>query len=51
LIDYCLTSSKQYFSYIQYDNKINNNKKNYVEMGEGMGQWLLTASEKVLRVG
>jgi hypothetical protein len=26
-------------------------KKNYVEMGEGMGQWLLTASEKVLRVG
>ena len=40
LIDYCLTFSEQYFSYmyIQDENKFNNIYINYIEMREGMSQ-------------
>jgi len=37
LIDYCLTCTKLYFSYIQDENTFNNNK-NYIEMREEIGQ-------------
>ena len=51
LIDFCLTSSEQYFSYIQDENKFHNTNvhKNYIEMREGKGQLsqrLLTATKK-----
>jgi hypothetical protein len=35
LVEYCLTSSEQYFSYGQGENKFNN--KNYIEMREVIG--------------
>ena len=54
MIDYGLTSSEQYFSYIQDENKFDNISKLYrsyiIEMREGWGQpssRLLTATEKV----
>jgi hypothetical protein len=41
-IDYCLTPSEQYFSYIQDENKFNKKKKNYIEMR----QRILATTEK-----
>jgi hypothetical protein len=39
LIDYCLTTSVQYFSYIWDENKLYNIYiYNYIEMRVGMGQ-------------
>ena len=50
MIDYCLTFGEQYVSYIQDENKFNNIYKLYRNK-EGMGQRLLTATEKVWIVG
>jgi hypothetical protein len=54
LVEYCLTSSEQYFSYGQGENKFNN--KNYIEMREVIGQpgqrpLTVTVTEKVCSVG
>jgi len=46
-IDYCLTPSEQYFSYIQDENKFNKKKTNYIEMRQRI--WL--PLKKIWRVG
>jgi len=35
LIDYSITANEQYFSYVQYDIKLTNIKKDFTEIMEG----------------
>jgi hypothetical protein len=49
MVNYCLTCSEQYFSYIQDEHKFNNIvEKKYIEMRESMVQWLSIATREAL---